>query len=64
MQINCNSPIKVCIIQVANQKIIQFVIIGRCEKIGTSDITSIKKILLCKFLFFLFKYYQYVLGKI
>jgi hypothetical protein len=36
---------------------------GQCKKIGTSNIALIKKILLYK-IFFLFKYYQYVLGKI
>jgi hypothetical protein len=37
---------------------------GRCKKIGTSNIALIKKFLLCNFLFLFNKYYQYILGKI
>ena len=35
-----------------------------CKKFDTSDIVSVKKILLYKIYFFLFKYYQYILKKI
>jgi hypothetical protein len=41
-----------------------FVSMSWCNKIDTSNIVLIKKILLYKIFFFLFKYYQYVLGKI